>query len=471
MSVTARNGRVQLSSDSLAIFADADFAMQSAVTFGLAASSKAIEQQATFQCPAADCDFEPVSSLAVCSKCSDVTSKLEKNEKSNGAQFSSLKADQSSGRASPGNTEYTLPNGLILNNMNNDSAIGEDMLYMTMLGTSNVSQTVAMNDLDTLIWAQSIIRVDADPDSNTTTAWPDFDVNASECALYYCVRKYNATSRGGLMHLSSEIQEDERRREDSWQFIALPNIAANVTKQVAESVAYHPFDSIIARSDLQLGHEGSDEAWNITQIAVDGISSNMQNVFATCRNGKNCTLAFALEKWDSPNGFYLRQGKVAQYKPSAAKVLFESKDFAQTFENIAASMSNALRDGADDSPRTKGDKLVLTTVYKVVWPWIILHLITELGGFLLLVGTIWETAKSKGHVPVWKSSELAVFSRGFLVGDVFKGVKTMDELKQRSLQTPMVLVENQRFDETEGFPLVDRDGTPPGGGARDGLIR
>lgn len=455
-----KNGRIQVP-DSLALYAEADFAMQAAITFGIAASSKAIEQQATFQCPAAGCDFEPVSSLAVCGKCSDISPKLAKNTKSNGAQWSTLKADQSFGVATPGNTEYTLPNGLLLNNQNNQS---EYMVYMTTLGTTNASRTLSMGDLDTLIWAQSSIIVDADPDGNETRKWPDFDVKASECALYYCVRKYNATSRGGLMHLTSTIQEDDRRLADSWQFTQHPSIAANLSKSVADSVAYHPFDSLMTRSDLQLGRQGSSSTWNISQTAIDGISANMQNVFATCRNGKNCTTALALEKWDSPNGFYLRQGAMEQYKPSAAKALFETKDLGKTFENIAASMSNALRDGGDNGPRGKGDKLVPTTVYKVVWPWMILHIVTELGGFMLLVGTIWAT---KGHVPVWKSSELAVMSRGEVVGDVLKGARTMEELKERARQT-VVLVE-RRDGDAEGYQLVDREAMP--GTARDGLIR
>ncbi|KAK3940913.1 hypothetical protein QBC46DRAFT_407821 [Diplogelasinospora grovesii] len=84
------------------------------------------------------------------------------------------------------------------------------------------------------------------------------------------------------------------------------------------------------------------------------------------------------------------------------------------FSNIGASMSNAIRNGADktNGSQVSGSIGVVTTVYAVDWRWIVLHCVTELAALAFLGLTIWFTLQPGSIVPAWKSSEIAVLSQG-----------------------------------------------------------
>ncbi|PON29004.1 hypothetical protein TGAM01_v202112 [Trichoderma gamsii] len=444
------------------VYANADFGMQAAVAFGLAADADAVMEQASFHCPGVECDFKPLESLSVCSQCSDVTDKLKKNTLSTGDQYSNLQYDPSVAEAQANCTEYRLPNGLYLNNMDHKYGPSSSMVYMSMLGTSDTDKTVAMKHLDTLIWSQTVIKVNADPSSKSTTTWPDFKVNASECALYYCTRRYEGDYKIGFINITSTELKDQKRNPQSWEPLD-PRFQSGhgVAEKVVKSLAYDPQESIIRRTDLQLG---TATGWNVSDEAVYGISYYMQTLFADCLNNpKNCTQA--VESWGVPNGFYIsklsnfsgEEKQAEQFRPSVAKVLWETDDIEQVFDNIAASMSNAIRRGADGGQTEKGDVLQPTTVYVVAWPWIILHAAIELGGLVLLVLIIRSSGSNTAHI--WKSSELAVLSKGVALGDAFKEAHTKDELEERAKNIPTVLVSKHELGKVEGssdFLLTDQ---------------
>ncbi|KAM0460421.1 hypothetical protein ACHAPV_004688 [Trichoderma viride] len=447
------------------VSANAGFAMQAAVAFGLAADADAVMEQASFHCRGVECDFKPLESLSVCSQCSDVTDKLTKNTLSTGDQYSNLQYDPSIAEAQANSTEYRLPNGLFLNNMDHKYGPRSSMVYMTMLGTSDQDKTVAMKNLDTLIWSQTVIKVDADPKSKSTTTWPDFKVNASECALYYCTRSYKGDYKNGFINITSTELKDQKRNPQSWEPLDPKFQSGNgVAEKVVKSLAYDPQESIIRRTDLQLHQDGTTTGWNVSDEAVYGISYYMQTLFADCLNSpKNCTQA--VESWGVPNGFYISQlsnfsgeeKQAEQFRPSVAKVLWQTEDFEQVFDNIATSMSNAIRSGADGGQTGKGDILQPITVYLVAWSWIVLHTAIELGGLVLLVLTIRSSGSSTAHI--WKSSELAVLSKGVALGDLFKEAHTAEELEERAKSIPAVLVNKHEDGQVEGsdsFLLTDQ---------------
>lgn len=426
------DGKLLVSQPQIA-WADADYALQSATVFGITANPFSISQQVAFGCPSSDCKFEPVLSLAVCSQCSDVTSKLEKNTNSDGSLWVSLDRSVSGAQASFGCTEYRLPNDLYLNNVDDSSGGDGQLVYMTTFGTTNRSRTVTMGDVDTLIWSQSMIKVDAKP--HNTKKWPDYNMIASECALYYCVKKYSAEIRNGTISEETSVIEDARRAADSWQ-IQEPRLKS-LNKNDADSIAYDIAGSGVKRSDLRLESDGSGLGWNISQDAINGVSSFVQKTFQVCMN-ENCTKSIA--DVDPINGYYIASSAV-QYDSSVAKVFFETTDFNGIFTNIAASMSTAIRNGDDDSTGQSGLVGTPTTVYAVDWRWIILHCVTEFGAVIFLISTIWITWRHKQPaVPAWKASELAVMSRGVGLGDKLKDVTTKNELEERARALSVVLI-------------------------------
>ncbi|RSL53950.1 hypothetical protein CEP53_007584 [Fusarium sp. AF-6] len=441
------DGRVDLRGPD--VYANADFEMQAAIAFGFSADAEAIQQQTPFFCPGAQCDFEDWESLSVCSMCSNITDYLETNTLSNGGLYNDLKFDRSSARVEPNSTEYSLPNGLFLNNIDDDYGPSESMVYLTMSGTADSNKTVAMSDIDTLIWAQTVIKVATKPDPDSNDTWPAFAVRASECALYYCVRRYeNAKYNNSRMSFTSEKLKGVKRDPESWASLtSLLQASDGLSNKVLKSLAYHPHDSFIRRSDLRLRSADGTSGWNVSDTAVYGISYYMQTFFATCLNRENCTQA--VEDWVIPNGFYLSasssDGRQREdYRPSTAKVLWETDDIEPIFKNVAASMSNALRRGADGEATGNGTVLSSTTVYKVVWRWIALHCIQEITALSILVVTICKTYRRSNTIDVWKSSELAVFAKGATLGATLGGLHTKDDLEKEAKKTEVDLFKTSK---------------------------
>ncbi|PKS08560.1 hypothetical protein jhhlp_004946 [Lomentospora prolificans] len=410
---------------------------------GISANASSISQQVRFNCPSGECTFPPVTSLAVCSRCEDITSRLEKNHDSTGDLYFDLIRDRSFASRQPNCTEYRLPNGLFLNNFN-ASGGDKDMVYMSMMGTTYRQKTVSMADIDTLFWAQSMIRVD---EEDFTKPWNETTVRAEECALYYCVKKYTSEVHNATLFEEWTRLEEETRRGNSWTLDE--SEWENVDNMVVDALAYHPVESAIERTDLQLGREGSQQAYNISQDAVDGISAFMQKTFAVCIAGANCTTE-ALEDWGPVNGFYIGNNLATndsseQFEPSIAKAIWTTKSLDTTFSNIASSMSNAIRNGADgDNSTITGSVGVFEAVYVVDWRWIALHCFVVVGTLLFLTSTIYATLNEDGEkIPVWKGSELAVLSRGYVVGEYLRDARTIHELQEKARGLSVALVDQR----------------------------
>lgn len=283
--------------------ADADFSMQSAIIFGISSSELPVSQTLRFRCPSSHCKFPSLSSLAVCSECSDLASHLSRTTDSFGYLFDDLTGGEGlATRPSPSNnTEFRLPSGLYINNV--EGTKGEKDFFRvlsTMRGTTNASDTVTMEHVDTLIWAQSILKVKS---GTLPLDWPNVIVQASECALYYCVKNYTTEVRNGTLIESSSILIDERRSADSWQLLNWDDKKfGRVPDSVADSIAFNPAGSYGTRSDLRLGTH-----YNISQDAVEGTSAFMQQTFSACL-GRGICHASNPVNWTNPlNGFYSTQ--------------------------------------------------------------------------------------------------------------------------------------------------------------------
>lgn len=422
--------------------------MQGAIEFSLTSSTDAVKQQAQTNCPGSDCEFNSFRSLAVCSKCTNLNNQLKRSQNGNGTQLSFYQWDKSLAGATRNGTVYELPNGLYLDNIDEDYGVGGDMVYMTAAGTANPERTVAMSDVNTLIWSETMIKVKADPFGKKEEMWPDFDVEASECALYYCVREYSVAVRDGIVFQESAPVESVKRNPTSWKPMGNNPSENKLSDKVIQSLAYHPTDSLVERSDLQLINDSGDR-WNISKEAVDGISYFMQHLFAACLDrpsGGKVDCTDATENWGITNGFYLTvnssKGATEEYQPNSAKVLFQASDLDDTFKKIAMSMSNALRAGDSDKASTGGVVLTPKTVYAVDWRWFTLPSFVELAGLIFFGLAVWSTAKTRGSVPVWKSSELAVLAHGIAAHTALKDARTPEEQQRKARDAQVVLTKS-----------------------------
>ncbi|KAJ4320901.1 hypothetical protein N0V84_005605 [Fusarium piperis] len=446
---TVENGRLIPSSEDMLSSAEPDSGMEISIKLSYADVDPGIRHQVAYNCSTADCKFKPFNSLAVCSRCEDLSASLKKRVvQRKQLQIAELVKDQESPDKATECTEYYLPNGLYLSNMDNDEDIYSQYqwLYMVMFGTGDRTRTMAMKKLDTLIWAQSFITVDAASVDEKFFEWPKRKVVAEECALYYCVKEYKAAVENGTLKENSTILKHHKRIQDSWQLYSGYKVKAEEFPEYAnESLAWDPAIASFRRSSLLLGVPGSSEHRSITSDAVYSISALMKQTFTKCMEGRDdCTEE---DNWDPPNGFVARR----QFAPLIAEKLQHNP--RSLFEKMARGMSIAIRNGASAGQHVPGTASLLVPVYRVAWPWIILHLLATIGSLVFLIATIWSTHKAK--LPAWKSSELAVFSQVAAANGVFNGGETYYELEEKAKTVPVVLLEKR--DRGDHVLLQDRD--------------
>lgn len=427
--------------------------MQSAIMYGAVQDLQAVSQQVNFSCPSGSCIYPPFESLSVCSRCEDLASKISVVEAPY-RELLNISLDTTNSAAVAKNeniVQYRLPNGLYL-----DNSAG-----LTMLGTVNASKSISFQAIDSLIWSQTIIRHRLDPTVMGVDA-ADVSLQATECALFYCVKRYNSTVVNGTLTEESIPLENFNRNPESWALVPNRNSQnAKLTPSRSSSLAFHPRFSYLERTDLQFGSE-----YNISQIAVDSISSYIQNTFAACTPTANCTakIEAVSENWYPNNGFYLATDATnVQYKPSIAQAMYLAPDINDTFASIAASMSNAIRMGADPDDKhvashVTGAAAVVVTLYAIDPRWIVLHCIVELGGIVFVAWTLYKSWRGGSRfIPLWGSSTLAVLSRGGAVADVFRGAETVPEMEARARAVGVVLHDG-RVMEMEVDELLMTDG-------------
>ncbi|KAL1636988.1 hypothetical protein SLS58_009514 [Diplodia intermedia] len=99
-------------------------------------------------------------------------------------------------------------------------------------------------------------------------------------------------------------------------------------------------------------------------------------------------------------------------------------------ESMARSMGNAIRAGSDNSLVQSGKSGTTKTYYQISWPWISLHCMVEIAGASFIVLTILRTRRVQA--PIWKSSALAVLSRGPYIREKLEGANSLSSLGERA---------------------------------------
>ncbi|KAI8653938.1 hypothetical protein NCS56_01349200 [Fusarium sp. Ph1] len=443
---TVKNGSLVTEDNDMLSTVDPDSGMDISIKLSYADVDRGLKHQVAYNCSTADCEYKPSDSLAVYSRCDDIASSLKKRvARRKKLQIAELVKDQESPNGANECTEYYLPNGLYLSNLdgNDDIYSPYQLLYMVMFGTGHQNSTIAMTKMDTLIWAQSFITVDKSSLQNGVFEWPKVKVVAQECALYYCIKRYKAAVKNGTLEENSTTLENHRRIQGSWQIQPDFGIEEeDFPKYANNSLAWNPAVASFRRSELLLGDESRN--WTIASDSVYSISALMKQTFTKCMETReNCTEEDDL---DPPHGFVARR----QSNPPIAEMLQHGP--GDLFEKMARGMSVTIRNGADEGQNVTGTTFFPVTVYRVAWPWIILHLLATLGSLMFLIATIWSTHKAK--LPAWKSSELAVFSQVAAANGVFSGGETYHELEEKAKAVPVVLLEKR--DREEGIVLKDR---------------
>ena len=418
-------------------FADADIPMKMAVLNGLMHTPEEAINQTSYSCTTGNCTWNSFESLAVCSSCNDLRGHLRQYSNFT-ALMIALSADQTLAVLKNGTTLRT-DNNLIINNADEVTYVPPTevnslpgIIYMTTYGTGNASTTASFEDNDLLIWSTSILRLQkiARPD----TGWPDLPIEAIECALYYCIKQYNASVYNGIFYESEATAENVRRSPDSWQILSQFDRGAKdpfrfVNSTEVKSLEYSNRTAGIFWTDLMLESD-SGSKYNVSQQGVHGISAYFQNTFREEVNLSQAGLSGVV------NGWALSFNNLTQYSPTIMQTLWESPNISATFDALARSMSNAIRASdynlrdTNSSSVHKGVAHIVVTFYSIQWGWIVLPAALVLAGSVFLAITIWKTICP--GIPAWKSHSLPPLAFSYQVDDLFSGAESISDMEQRA---------------------------------------
>jgi hypothetical protein len=498
------------------IEAELPVSMQSAILNGLSRSPSEIEKEALVQCPTGNCTWDPFDTVGVCHKCNDITDDLRREE-GFGKILIALGGTQFDGKTIP-STAYVLPNGHFIANIDGCPPYNGESVWAecddeqplitysdrrstaTTFGTGNPKKTNTMKDVNTLIWSTSIIYPDVgwanksssvlgdmpDDDSDDVIKWPEVEMKAQECALYYCMKTVRASVEGN--QLTEDIQENKTvtLTDYSWERgderpDAIPeNIPPNDEK---DSLEFHKYYSVVDYSDLTFN---TTDVWSayISQDSVKSISAYFQTLFKGQVTGPNYRKH--LEDKLGKDAVGINGATYGPYDPETFAMestppaitnmwSWRKNNMTRVFHGLAASMTNEMRRNYDpeyvSNSEEDGERIQTalgtqwgkagrsTVVYRIQWPWITLH------GFMLLTGATFFCAtlisdagsRSRYDVPLWKSSSLATIRRGFEVGHLLQGAETVDDMDALARK---VHVKVPREESIAEIPLTEHTSRP-----------
>lgn len=426
--------------------------------YGVSQPDDRVTQQTNQSCPSANCTWAPFQSLAVCSACNDLSDQLERGFSDKGAPLDIFLDPAPSGayalKNTDPNTEYRLPNGLLLDNMEHQKST----TYMTGYGTSNASQSLSFSSKETLLWSMAMIKLAG---ADTFSEWPKPPVTALECGLWYCVNEYSSVVVNGSL-VETSAPASSTRSPKSWQVLPLSEqphftVQQKIKNPPPDTLNYYEDSSSLLRTDLQLG-----AGFNLTQTAIYGIGKAMNETFLVIPavNDTSGRTRFI-------NSYVLARGGAVTYQPTVMQTLYSSPNLDATFAALAKSMTNAIRGNGDGSPAATGRAGTYHVLFEVNWPYLILPATLVLAGAAFLLTVIHRTRAA--GIAVWCSNVMPSVALGARLGPIFDGDMRLSRMsgiaKLQSAQYPIssaaskpVATENANGDG--GYEMLTVDVAP-----------
>ena len=301
--------------------------------------------------------------------------------------------------------QHTLPNGLYINNPDAYNgakpASGLGPMLMTSMTWFQPSETLMFKNKTTLIAGITTMVAQADTHLMWTN-WSDIKIKATDCALYFCVKRYTSQMvNGTLREVSVEVASD--RGADSWQITSGTEGQDLVGPQPPVDGLYE-HDIWVSRTDLAIkipGLADQEAFFNVSQPAVDGLISFLNTTLVSDGLGA----AGWVEASDTA-------ATAAQYTVPYMQMLWQyANDSSTLYENIGVSISSSMRNKiSTDSPQLFGELGTYQTFIQVRWPWVSLPCICVGVGAIFHLLAIWDSNRKR--MPLWKTSALATLFNG-----------------------------------------------------------
>ncbi|KAH8193919.1 hypothetical protein TruAng_011913 [Truncatella angustata] len=421
-----------------------DFGLASATYNGFSSSSTFRLQTTKYTCVSGNCTWPLYTSLAICSACNDVSSNITRSSGVAGLTyhdgFSNLtlwnQATQNGTdvpltgwyRILPHSyTSYEVPYSHIktfdglrgtgigpMPDMAEDLYLYDHRTLMTVGSTAKRSETISFQNLETLLAAFIIMKA---PNTyfNNETVWENSTPTATECALSLCVNAYQTSVHAGELNenvVDSWTIVDPR----SWLALSSVNGSLDPASQhceggtdghqtctdgnfISDDRDLHdggPLRSdlvLLAPADKSLGIPSS--RFPITQVTLESTIQFLLSLTISPENLDNSLSVYPAGFWD-------------QGRPKIVCSLINSTSFTSTFETVARSITDYIRDVA--SVEHYGTMERWAVYARVDWGYMTLPAVSMLIGCLYVLFTIVNTVRL--GLPVWKESALKVLTYG-----------------------------------------------------------
>lgn len=361
-----------------------DTGLQTAVIGGFSTSQHMdTSTQLAWTCPTGNCTWSTYASLAVCSKCYDV-SHLLISRITNGSMPLAYKDQGSSMVASfdPTTklTQYTLPYAnLTIDNWQSYRNVTPQKVnllandYMVAKSEKLPNNTANFRDYESLLMSFSTIKADARYMSNLSM-WQDVRPAAMECGLFVCLQAYDTTVKSGKL-FETVIATTRRKTPQSWhntENMDSTNLAALGTldwNPINNNGFLSRTDFQLDASDLNMSSTSANGTYNATQTLLYSMVDYLDGLLKTEGETDALELDYAV--------VYDKMTGTRKYTTPTVQSLFQSSDLNETFIGVANSMTSYFRNTGN---RTRTGTVQLWTIhYRIRWPFLALPAFVVLG--------------------------------------------------------------------------------------------
>ncbi|KAK5046366.1 hypothetical protein LTR84_008167 [Exophiala bonariae] len=373
-----------------------------------------------FNCPSGNCTWPELTTLGVCSQCFNVTDSLEESCGKTDIEYIAPNGDgNSNSTASVPYCNYTLPNGLQLHGISNDMviAIQNSGNWNNSIHFSDSNNTIGVLSSIKSTWTSLPAQWDFLNSGMVFATAPDA-WTATECALSYCVQKYNTSvERGALTEKLLDTYFDSYIDADR-----------------PDTIVFHPTPSWTNTSE-----EGN------SNIYVAGAIAGFREFFNKQFTGQQNKSQYSITSGNSDFAIISND--------------MEFSNFTDLFASIAKSVTDNMRSSPyAESRAEEGMTWTSTGVsfqdrphVQVRWAWIAFPS-TLLGlALILLLGTIVTSAREK--TLLWKGNSLAAFAHP-LAGNVRDKISGISGPRDMALKAEKLQVQWLKTDR--GFRLVPK---------------
>ena len=342
-------------SNGVAVNFELEFQMRAAINTGLFYDNLTGTQVAPIpSCSTGNCTFPKYASLAVCTKCVNVTHLLTipdhcKSRSSTTAGSSSEDPDEVS------DCWYTTPNG-----MNMTQFARYNLPYVALKANGSMGRNDHSLDKYRAVLA------------NVTAASSVYGLGAMDCIFHLCAKVYDSSVRIGAFEeqVATELYPSDDA-DNIW-----------TTQPIAD---LKPFLDV----PPDLLPLGVNKSVQVSTPAKEAMGKYLTSIL---------------------NGNISNYGPYPQYSSDVIGAMGSSiANYTHRFENVATAMTNYMRTQSTTghgTPQFLGDTHSEEVYIHIRWFWLILPLVLLLLSVLLLLGTIIDSAHH--HLPSWKVSILPI---------------------------------------------------------------